>query len=61
MPNPPSIPHNIALKDRDEVGEIVNKGEVSEVTADLDAATYMYYCTVPGHLDAGMKGTLTVK
>jgi uncharacterized cupredoxin-like copper-binding protein len=25
------------------------------------AGTYTFYCTVPGHKDAGMKGTLTVK
>jgi uncharacterized cupredoxin-like copper-binding protein len=28
---------------------------------DLEAGTYPYICTVPGHYAAGMKGTLTVK
>ena len=31
-----------------------------ELTADA-AGTYEYYCTVAGHKEAGMKGTLTVK
>jgi uncharacterized cupredoxin-like copper-binding protein len=34
---------------------------VSTFTADLKAGTYIFYCQVPGHEQAGMKGTLTVK
>ncbi len=61
MPNPSAIPHNIALRAPDKKGEVVTQGGVSEVSADLPAGTYTYYCSVPGHLEAGMKGTLTVK
>ena len=28
--------------------------------ANLKAGTYTFYCSVPGHEAAGMKGTLTV-
>jgi uncharacterized cupredoxin-like copper-binding protein len=28
---------------------------------DVKAGTYTFFCSVPGHEQAGMKGTLTVK
>jgi plastocyanin len=36
-------------------------GGTKSVTAALKPGTYTFLCTVPGHADAGMKGTLTVK
>lgn len=36
-------------------------GGTKSVTATLKPGTYTFLCTVPGHADAGMKGTLTVK
>jgi uncharacterized cupredoxin-like copper-binding protein len=61
MPNPSTIPHNIAIEKPEAVtGEVVNENGVSEVTADFAAGEYEFFCTVPGHREAGMKGTLTV-
>jgi len=31
------------------------------LTLDLKAGTYTFYCSVPGHRQAGMHGTLVVK
>jgi uncharacterized cupredoxin-like copper-binding protein len=62
MENPSSVPHNVALKGGgvDEEGEIVGEGEESQVSATVEPGTYEFYCSVPGHEAAGMKGELTV-
>jgi plastocyanin len=58
--NAASVPHNIALKGGPS-GPVVQGGGTSKITADLKAGSYTFYCAVPGHEQAGMKGTLTVK
>jgi plastocyanin len=58
--NDASVPHDIALMGGPS-GSVVQNGGVSKLTANLKAGSYTFYCTVPGHEQAGMKGTLTVK
>ncbi len=61
--NPASIGHDFCLEsDGSEVGctDVVS-GDSSTLDADLEAGEYTYYCSVDGHRDAGMEGTLTVK
>lgn len=58
--NDASVPHNIALQGGPS-GPIVQGGGVSKITATLKPGSYTFYCAVPGHEQAGMKGTLTVK
>jgi plastocyanin len=36
-------------------------GGAKNVTVSLTPGTYKFYCTVPGHRQAGMEGTLVVK
>ena len=63
-PNDSSIDHNIAITEEgiDEVGPLVKDGGVSTIDVNVKTGTeYTYFCTVPGHLEAGMKGTLSVK
>jgi plastocyanin len=64
MNNPSPVPHDVALEGPggvSQTGKIVPKGGASEVQATLKAGTYTYFCSVPGHRQAGMEGTLTVK
>lgn len=63
MSNPSSLSHDISIEGSgiDEHGEVVGNGGTSTVTADLQPGTYTFYCSVPGHRQGGMEGTLTVK
>ncbi len=61
--NDASIPHDIAVEGNgvNEKGETVQDGGVSKVSVTLKPGKYAYYCTVSGHREGGMEGTLTVK
>ncbi len=62
--NPSTIPHDVAiLKGNDELAksEEVTGGATTTASADLSPGTYVFLCTVPGHAEAGMQGTLIVK
>ncbi|HET7588712.1 MAG TPA: plastocyanin/azurin family copper-binding protein [Solirubrobacterales bacterium] len=61
--NPSAIPHNVVIEQNGkEISgfEPIAEGEESE-TADLKPGTYTFFCSVPGHRQAGMEGTLVVK
>lgn len=65
MANPSSSgqPHGIAISGNgvNQTGDVVQPGASSTVTAQLKAGTYTFFCPVPGHEEAGMKGTLVVR
>lgn len=46
-----------------EVGRVdtLDGGQSGSVTLTLDAGTYQYVCLIPGHLQGGMEGTLTIQ
>jgi plastocyanin len=61
--NPAALEHNVAIEQGGKIiaeSETLAKGETS-VSADLAPGTYTYLCTIPGHAEAGMEGTLVVK
>jgi plastocyanin len=63
LTNNAPISHNVAIRGnglRAKKGPIVGRGRKSTVTASVRPGKYTYYCSVPGHEAAGMKGTLTV-
>jgi plastocyanin len=63
MTNVSSTRHGIAVEGRgvDKDGKVVGKGKSSTVTVTLKKGTYTFYCPVPGHRAAGMKGKLIVR
>ena len=61
--NPASLSHDVVIID--EAGTEVTKTDLvaegqASTSAELQPGTYTYYCSVPGHRDGGMEGTLTV-
>ncbi len=63
--NPSEVPHNVAIETRwrDPRPERNRDGwrYSADATAELDPGEYVFYCSVPGHRESGMEGTLTVK
>jgi plastocyanin len=62
--NSSPVPHDVAIEDSG--GETIAETEVlaegsDSTTAELKPGKYTFYCTVPGHRQGGMEGTLTVK
>jgi mono/diheme cytochrome c family protein len=61
--NDSSVPHNISIEGGgvNKEGPTVSGGKTSKLTVSLKPGKYDFYCSVPGHRQAGMQGTLTVK
>lgn len=62
-PNESSVDHNIALEGGgvNEEGPVVKNGDVSEIEVDVEPGEYTFFCSVQGHREGGMEGTLTVE
>lgn len=62
--NSSPVPHDVKIEDSSgkEVGgtEVIQEGADS-AEVELKPGTYTYFCSIPGHRQAGMEGTLTVK
>jgi plastocyanin len=62
--NPSAIGHDVCVQDSSgkEVGcsDVIQQSKTT-LDVDLKPGTYTYFCSVDGHEQAGMKGTLTVK
>jgi plastocyanin len=61
--NEASVPHDVVVeRDGEDLGETEQITDSSTSTSvELQAGEYTYYCSVPGHREAGMEGTLTVE
>ena len=62
--NKQPLQHDVAVADSS--GKVLGQTDLvssgtTNATVDLQPGTYTFYCTVPGHREAGMEGTLTVK
>jgi uncharacterized cupredoxin-like copper-binding protein len=63
--NSSAVPHNFTIQ-QGTGGSVVGAtptfaGGKKTLSVKLKPGTYTFYCSVPGHRQAGMQGTLTVK
>jgi plastocyanin len=62
LENKGMLEHDWVVDGLDEVMiDILQSGETGSVTFSAEAGEYEYYCSVPGHKEAGMVGTLIVE
>jgi plastocyanin len=60
--NESDVPHAVEVEGNgvEEESETITAGE-TELTVDLEAGEYVFYCPVGQHRQNGMEGTLTVE
>ena len=61
LKNAGRVVHNLTV---DELGIVivVTAGELGEaILTDIEPGTYAYYCSISGHREAGMEGTLIIQ
>jgi plastocyanin len=63
--NPAPIAHDVCLEspDGEDLGctELIADGDTDVAEFEVEEGDYTYYCSVAGHREGGMEGTLTVK
>ena len=62
--NPASLPHDVVVETPDGEEQFRTDtitGDQTTASGELEAGEYTFYCSVPGHREGGMEGTLTAE
>jgi len=62
--NEQPLQHDVKVEDssgQEQGGTDLVSSGTATATVNLQPGTYTFFCSVPGHREAGMEGTLTVK
>lgn len=54
-----ALAHDFSIPDLSITSKLLNPGESTTVTVNAATGDYRFICTVPGHAEAGMTGTIT--
>jgi plastocyanin len=63
LTNPSALQHDVVISKGAETlahSDLISESETT-VSAELAPGSYTFYCSVPGHREAGMEGILSVK
>ena len=63
LKNPQSLPHDVVIESsagKDVGGTETVVDSSTSASVNVKPGSYTFYCSVPGHREAGMEGTLTV-
>lgn len=60
LENQGAIEHDFTIEGMDEISVHADPGQSASYDYELDAGTYTFYCSIPGHRETGMEGTLEV-
>lgn len=55
------LEHDLVIEELDIATELLRAGETGSIVVNVPAGTYEYWCTVTGHKELGMRGTLTAE
>jgi outer membrane protein assembly factor BamB/plastocyanin len=55
------LDHDIAIEEPSIISDIIGGGQETTIVLNLPAGEYVFYCSVPGHREAGMTGNLVVE
>jgi len=59
--NKGALQHDFVIDELEVKSDLLDGGSSGTVTINAEPGTYEFYCSVPGHKEAGMVGTLTVE
>ncbi len=62
LDNVGAVVHDFTVEEAgDEIVVEAGPGETATGSIELEPGTYTFYCSIPGHREAGMEGTLEVE
>lgn len=58
--NPSQVPHNLTIEGADLATDTITQ-TTATISGELEPGEYTFFCSVPGHRQGGMEGTLVVR
>lgn len=56
-----AVEHTFVIEELDDTEVVAAPaGETASGSIDLEAGTYAFYCSIPGHRESGMEGELSI-